>query len=301
MTSHAADRILFPDFRTFDVDAGGVTIHGVAGGSGPPVLLLHGYPQTHAIWHRVAPELAKRFTVVATDLTGYGDSAKPTSSAPDHAPYRKSTMARDQRLAMQALGHERFHLVGHDRGGRVAHRLALDFPDAVQTLTTLDIAPTLHMYQNTSDAFARAYWHWFFLIKATPVPETMIGADPDFFIRQHMSRGPKGVGLFNEIAFGEYLRCFSNPAVIHAACEDYRASATVDMAQDAADLGRLRIRCPMLALWGTEGAVGKCFDVLGSWREWADDVRGEAVASGHYIAEEVPEVLLELLELHCLA
>ncbi len=298
MTSYAADRILFPGFRTFDVDAGGVTIHGVTGGSGPPLLLLHGYPQTHAIWHRIAPELAKRFTVMATDLTGYGDSAKPASFAPDHAPYRKAAMARDQRLAMRALGHERFHLVGHDRGGRVAHRLALDFPNAVQTLTTLDIAPTLHMYQNTSDAFARAYWHWFFLIKAAPVPETMIGADPEFFIRQHMSRGPRGVGLFNETAFGEYLRCFNNPATIHAACEDYRASATVDMAQDAADLGRLRIRCPMLALWGSDGAVGKCFDVLGSWREWADDVRGEAVASGHYIPEEAPEALLRLLEGH---
>ncbi len=190
MSSDAADRILFPGFRTFDVDAGGVSIHGVTGGSGPPILLLHGFPQTHAIWHRVAPRLAERFTVVATDLTGYGDSAKPNSAAPEHAPYRKGAMARDQLLAMRALGHARFHLVGHDRGGRVAHRLALDHPDAVLTLTVLDIAPTLHMYRHATDAFARAYWHWFFLIKAAPVPETMIGADPSFFLRQHMSRGP---------------------------------------------------------------------------------------------------------------
>jgi haloacetate dehalogenase len=292
MTSRTADRILFPGFRTFDADAGGVTIHGVTGGSGPPVLLLHGYPQTHAIWHRVAPELAKRFTVVATDLTGYGDSGKPASSAPDHAPYRKSAMARDQVLAMRALGFERFHLVGHDRGGRVAHRLALDFPHAVQTLTVLDIAPTLHMYRNTSDAFARAYWHWFFLIKAAPVPETMISADPAFFLRQHMSRGPKGVDLFHPAAFAEYERCFALPGAVHAMCEDYRASATVDMAQDATDWGQLKIRCPMLALWGAEGAVGRCFDVLASWREWADDVRGEAVPGGHYIPEEAPEALL---------
>jgi haloacetate dehalogenase len=297
LSSDAADRILFPGFRTFDLDAGGTSIHGVTGGSGPPVLLLHGYPQTHAIWHKVAPELAKRFTVVATDLTGYGDSGKPITDA-QHSPYRKSSMARDQVLAMRSLGHNRFHLVGHDRGGRVAHRLALDFPDAVQTLTVLDIAPTLHMYQNTSDAFARAYWHWFFLIKAAPVPETMIGADPSFFIRQHMSRRPKGLDLFHPVAFAEYERCFALPGTIHAACEDYRASARVDMAQDAADLGRLKIRAPMLALWGSDGAVGKCFDVLASWRERADDVRGEAVASGHYIPEEAPEVLLEHLNEH---
>ena len=297
MTSIPADAILFPGFRSFDVDAGGVSIHGIIGGSGPPVLLLHGYPQTHAIWHRVAPGLAKRFTLVATDLTGYGDSAKPASDA-THSPYRKSAMARDQVKAMAALGFTRFHIVGHDRGGRVAHRLALDHPAAVQTLTLLDIAPTLHMYQQTSDAFARAYWHWFFLIKTYPVPETLIGADPAFFIRQHMSRGAKGIDLFHPVAFGEYLRCFSDPAMIHAACEDYRASATLDMVQDAADLGRLRIQAPVLALWGANGAVGQCFDVLASWRDWATDVQGAAVASGHYIPEEAPEALLDWLGRH---
>ena len=294
MTSAPADVVLFPGFRTFDVDAGGVLIHGVVGGSGPPVLLLHGFPQTHAIWHRVANGLAKHFTVVATDLTGYGDSAKPVSGA-QHAPYTKRLMARDQVHAMAALGHGRFHLVGHDRGGRVAHRLALDHPETVVTLTTLDIAPTLHMYRNTSDAFARAYWHWFFLIKAAPVPETMIGADPEFFLRQHMGRGPKGIELFDRLAFAEYMRCFKNPAAIHAMCEDYRASATVDMAQDAADLGRLKITCPLLALWGSEGAVGKNFDVLASWRDWAGDVQGRAVPGGHYIPEEAPGELLALL------
>ncbi len=293
MSSDAADRILFPGFRTFDVDAGGLSIHGVTGGSGPPILLLHGFPQNHAIWHKVAPRLAERFTVVATDLTGYGDSAKPDSAAPEHGPYRKGAMARDQLLAMRALGHARFHLVGHDRGGRVAHRLALDHPDAVLTVTVLDIAPTLHMYRHATDAFARAYWHWFFLIKAAPVPETMIGADPSFFLRQHMSRGPSGVDIFDPTAFAEYERCFHLPGAVHAMCEDYRASATVDMAQDAADLGRLGIRCPMTALWGAEGAVGKNFDVLASWREWADDVRGGAVPSGHYIPEEAPDAVVE--------
>jgi len=297
MSSHSADAILFPGFRTFDIDAGGLSIHGIIGGSGPPVLLLHGYPQTHAIWHLIAPELAKRFTVIATDLTGYGDSAKPETDA-QHSPYRKGTMARDQVRAMAALGFERFHLVGHDRGGRVAHRLALDFPDAVQTLTVLDIAPTLHMYRNATDAFARAYWHWYFLIKPAPVPERMIGADPSFFIRQHMSRGQQGIDLFHPVAFAEYERSFAMPATIHAACEDYRASATVDMEQDAADLGKLKIRAPLLALWGSHGAVGPNFDVLESWREWADDVRGEAIASGHYIPEEAPEALLRWLERH---
>lgn len=291
-----ADSTLFPGFRAFDIDANGVVIHGVTGGSGPPLLLLHGYPQTHAIWHRVAPELAKRFTVIATDLTGYGDSAKPVSGAPAHAPYRKSAMARDQLLTMRALGHQHFHLVGHDRGGRVAHRLALDHPDAVLSLTTLDIAPTLHMYNNATDAFARAYWHWFFLIKAAPVPETMIGADPSFFLRQHMSRGPRGADLFDPRAFAEYERCFSLPGAIHAMCEDYRASATVDLVQDAADLGRLKIKCPVLALWGAEGAVGKNFDVLAAWRQWADDVSGGPVPGGHYIPEESPEILLQYLE-----
>jgi haloacetate dehalogenase len=297
MTSQIADTLLFPGFRTFDVDAGGVNIHGVTGGAGPAVLLLHGFPQTHTIWHKVASELSERFTVVATDLTGYGDSAKPDSDAA-HTPYTKAAMARDQLLAMHKLGHERFHLIGHDRGGRVAHRLALEHPGAVATLTVLDIAPTLHMYANTSDAFARAYWHWFFLIKAAPVPETMIGADPLFFLRQHMSRGPRGTDLFDPVAFSEYARCFADPASIHAMCEDYRASATTDLAQDGADVGRLKITCPMLALWGANGAVGRNFDVLASWRDWADDVRGGAVPGGHYIPEEAPEALLAQVVTH---
>jgi haloacetate dehalogenase len=291
------DAVLFPDFQVFDIGADGVSIHGVTGGSGPPVLLLHGYPQTHAIWHHIAGKLAERFTVIATDLTGYGDSAKPVSDQ-SHTPYTKPVMARHQALVMQALGFNHFHLVGHDRGGRVAHRLAMDFPDAVKTLTTLDIAPTLHMYEKTTDAFARAYWHWFFLIKAAPVPETMIGMNSEFFIRQHMSRGAAGVAIFDERAFAEYIRCFKNPATIHAACEDYRASATTDLIRDKQDLGRLKIKAPLLALWGADGAVGKNFDVLSSWREWADDVKGEALPCGHYIPEEAPEQLLALLRAH---
>jgi haloacetate dehalogenase len=287
---------LFPGFQVFDAGDGDARIHGVTGGSGPAVLLLHGFPQTHAIWHRVAPRLARQFTVVATDLTGYGDSGKPPSDMA-HTPYTKRAMAADQVRAMRSLGHERFHVVGHDRGGRVAHRLALDHPDRVLSLATLDIAPTRDMYRLAGDAFARAYWHWFFLIKAAPVPETMIGADPAFFLRQHMSRGPDGTGLFDPRAFAEYLRCFSDPAAIHAACEDYRASATTDIRHDEADLDR-RIACPLLALWGEKGTVGRCFDVLALWRERATTLSGQALASGHYIPEEAPEELLALLLPH---
>jgi haloacetate dehalogenase len=290
---------LFPGFTPFDIGTGHARIHGISGGSGPPVLLLHGFPQTHAIWHRVAPRLAASHTVIATDLTGYGDSGKPPSDA-QHSPYSKRSMAADQVRAMRALGHERFHVVGHDRGGRVAHRMALDHPGRVLSLATLDIAPTRDMYRLAGDAFARAYWHWYFLIRPSPVPETLIGTDPAFYLRQHMSRGPEGIALFDRRAFAEYERCFSDPATVHAACEDYRAAATVDLRDDEADLDR-RISCPMLALWGEKGAVGRCFDVAALWRDRADAVVAASVPCGHYIPEEAPRHLLDLLLPHLAA
>jgi haloacetate dehalogenase len=290
------DRALYPGFTAIRVQAGDVLVQGVTAGSGPPVLLLHGFPQTHAIWHRVAPVLARQHTVVATDLTGYGDSGKPASDEA-HTPYTKRAMARDQVTAMRALGHERFHVVGHDRGGRVAHRMALDHAGQVLSLATLDIAPTRDMYRLAGDAFARAYWHWFFLIRAAPVPERMIGADPDFYLRQHMGRGPAGTGIFDPRAFAEYLRCFRDPATIHAACEDYRAAATTDLLHDEADLDR-RIACPLLALWGSAGAVGRCFDVPALWRARAADVTAQAIDCGHYIPEEAPDALLAALLPH---
>jgi haloacetate dehalogenase len=288
---------LFPGFTIHDLDTHGARIHARAGGSGPPVLLVHGYPQTHAIWHRMAPRLAERFTVVAADLRGYGESGKPPS-APDHAPYSKRAMAKDLVEAMGLLGFEEFHVVGHDRGGRVGHRLALDQAARVRSLTVLDIAPTLAMYEATTMEFARAYYHWFFLIQPEPLPERMIGCDPEFYLRAKLRGWSQGRWPFDDAAYAEYLRCFRDPATIHASCEDYRAAATIDLEHDRADrdAGR-RVRCPVLALWGERGTVQRCFRALEEWRRVAAGaVSGRPVASGHYLPEEVPdEVLGELI------
>lgn len=288
---------LFPGFESRRVAANGIEINAVVGPKrdGPAVLLLHGYPQTHAIWHKVAPSLARRFNVVASDLRGYGDSAKPPTTA-DHAPYSKRVMAADQVALMRALGHEKFLLVGHDRGGRVSHRLAVDHPDRVIKVAVLDIAPTLAMYEQTTEAFARAYWHWFFLILPEPVPETMIGADPAFLLKRKMQSGSAGAKPFTPEAWAEYERCYT-PGTIHASCEDYRAAASIDLVHDRADRDAgVKVRCPLLALWGAHGVVEKCFKPLDEWRRVADDVRGRTLPSGHYIPEEVPELLATELE-----
>jgi haloacetate dehalogenase len=286
---------LFPGFRVADADSGGVRVHAVVGGSGPPLLLLHGYPQTLAIWHRVAPRLAERFTVVCADLRGYGDSGKPATDA-RHEPYSKRAMARDPVALMRALGFERFRLAGHDRGGRVAHRLAADHPGAVERLAVLDIAPTLAMYEQTDMAFARAYWHWFFLIQKAPIPETMIGADPAFYLRHKMGEGSAGMSPFAPQAWAEYGRCFT-PEAIHASCEDYRAAATTDLEHDRADreAGR-RLSCPLLVLWGAHGVVERCFRPLEDWGRVATDVRGRALPAGHYLPEEVPGLVADEFE-----
>ncbi|KUL97007.1 hypothetical protein DK26_03420 [Bosea sp. WAO] len=276
----------FPGFRLLDVATSGARIRVRVGGEGPPLLLLHGYPQTHIMWRRIAPQLAQRYSLVCPDLRGYGDSAKPPTSA-DHSPYSKRAMAQDMAEVMSALGHERFFVGSHDRGARVGHRLALDHAERVLKLATLDIAPTREMYRDTGDAFARAYWHWFFLIQPAPMPENMIGADPEFY---WTSRRASDMRLFEPPALAEYLRCFADPATIHASCEDYRAAATIDIAHDDADGGR-KLECPMQALWGDRGAVGKCFDVLALWRERAVDVRGKALPGGHYLAEELPDLV----------
>jgi haloacetate dehalogenase len=288
---------LFPGFRRERLRLAGVEINAVVGPErdAPALLLLHGYPQTHAIWHRVAPRLAERHNVVATDLRGYGDSAKPPT-APDHAPYSKRVMAGDQVAAMKALGHERFVVVGHDRGGRVGHRMAMDHPDAVAGLAVLDIAPTLAMYENTTEAFARAYWHWFFLILPAPVPEKMLGADPLFLLRAKMASGRAGMKPFAPEAWAEYERCFT-PEMVHASCEDYRAAASIDLAHDRADreAGR-KVRCPLLALWGEHVVVHSCFRPMDEWRRVAEDVRGRALPAGHYLPEEIPDLVLQELE-----
>lgn len=290
---------LFPGFRHVTVAVEGpADIHAVVGPERPgrpALLLLHGYPQTCAMWHRVAPHFTERFNVVAADLRGYGDSGKPMST-PDHATYSKRAMASDQVRLMRELGHARFFLVGHDRGGRVAHRLAVDHPQAVMRVAVLDIAPTLAMYEQTTEAFARAYWHWFFLIRPAPMPERMIGSDARLFLRGKMGEGSAGMKPFSPEAWSEYERCFT-PGAIHATCEDYRAAATIDLEHDRADrdAGR-RIRCPVLALWGERGTVNRLFRPLDDWRRAADaSVEGRALACGHYLPEEVPGEVVDAL------
>ncbi len=291
------DNKLFPGFEQRRIAANGVEINAVVGPRverAPALLLLHGYPQTLAIWHKVAPALARRYNVVATDLRGYGDSAKPPGG-PRHEAYAKRAMAADQVAVMRALGHERFLLCGHDRGGRVAHRLCVDHPDAVEKVAVLDIAPTLAMYEQTNEAFARAYWHWFFLILPEPIPEKMLGANLNL-LRERMGAGRAGMKPFAPEAWAEYERCYT-PEMIHTSCEDYRAAAGIDLEHDRADreAGR-RVKAPLLALWGEHGIIGRCFDPLAEWRRVAGDVRGKALPSGHYIAEEAPEALLAELE-----
>jgi haloacetate dehalogenase len=287
---------LFPGFRRELVKTDGADIHAVVGPGreAPALLLLHGYPQTHAIWHKVAPGLAERFNVVATDLRGYGDSGKPPGS-PEHTAYSKREMARDQVQAMRALGHERFFLAGHDRGARVAHRLAVDHPAQVMKVAVLDIAPTLAMYEQTDEAFARAYWHWFFLILPAHIPERMIESDPRRYLRAKMAESLER-NVFAPEAWAEYERCFTSGA-IHASCEDYRAAASIDLEHDRADreAGR-KVRCPLLALWGAHGVIERCFKPLDEWRRVADDVRGHALPAGHYLPEEVPNLVAGDLE-----
>jgi haloacetate dehalogenase len=284
---------LFPGFETCAVPTDdGVQIHACIGGQGPALLLLHGHPQTHAIWHRVAPMLAEHFTLVMADLRGYGASSKPPGHA-DHANYSKRTMARDMLRLMQALGHDRFDVLAHDRGARVAHRLGMDHPEAVRRLVLLDIAPTLAMYAQTSDAFARAYWHWFFLIQPAPLPERLIEADPAAYLRDVMGRRSAGLAPFDPRALAAYEHGLRQPGAAHGLCEDYRAAAGIDLDHDRADrdAGR-RLSMPLLALWGEQGVVHRCFEPLREWQCVADDVRGGPLPCGHYIAEEAPDALL---------
>ena len=288
------DTPLFPGFRPHRAAVGdGLHIHALVGGEGPPLLLLHGHPQTHAIWHKAAPQLAERFTLVLADLRGYGGSSKPAGDA-DHANYSKRTMARDMLRLMQSLGHARFDVLAHDRGARVAHRLAVDHAEAVRRLVLLDIAPTLAMYEQTSEAFARAYWHWFFLIQPAPLPERLIEADPGAYLRDVVGRRSAGLAPFDPRALAAYEAGLRQPGAAHGLCEDYRASAGIDLEHDRADRAAGRqLTVPLLALWGEEGVVHRCFDPLAEWQRVAADVRGLALPCGHYIAEEAPQALLD--------
>lgn len=284
---------LFPGFeaRTFEVN--GVQIAGHVGGSGSPMLLLHGHPQTHAIWHKVAPELMKNHTLVMTDLRGYGDSSKPQGDQ-DHGNYSKRTMALDQVEVMKQLGFKRFDVLAHDRGARVAHRLAMDHPDSVERLIMLDIAPTLAMYEKANNAFARAYWHWFFLIQPSPMPERLIEADPAGYIRDLMGRRSAGLTPFDPLALAEYMRCMALPGAAHGMCEDYRAAAAIDLVHDRADIAAgKKLEMPTMVLWGADGVVHQCFKPLQEWQAICNNVTGEALPCGHYISEEAPQILLQ--------
>jgi len=283
---------VFDTFTRLDIAASGATIAAVHGGSGPPLLLLHGYPQTHVMWHKVAPLLSERFTVVATDLRGYGDSGKPPGGA-DHAAYSKREMAQDQVEVMSSLGFETFFVAGHDRGGRVAHRMALDHPARVSKLAVLDIVPTHRLYRDSTRAFATSYFWWYFLIQPAPLPETMIGNSVRFWLEEKF--GKAVAGAITAEAFSEYLRCYSNPATIHASCEDYRAAASIDLVHDEADMPR-KVQCPLLALWGTGAPMHRLYDVAATWKDRATNVTGKALPGTHYFAEEIPDLIAAELQ-----
>ncbi|MEM7470771.1 MAG: alpha/beta hydrolase [Pseudomonadota bacterium] len=282
---------MFEGFDTFDHRVGEVTLHGRIGGSGPPLLLLHGYPQTHVMWHKTAPALSERFTVIAPDLRGYGRSTcLPTKS--DHSQMSKREMAADMVRLMEKLGYDRFNIMGHDRGGRVAHRLGMDNPDAVGKMIILDIAPTREMYENTTLGFARTYAHWFYLTEPFPLPERMIEANPRDFWDKKCLFGAAGSGPFTDEARAAYHLAFENVDVIHASCEDYRAAATIDIIHDNDDQER-KLTCPIRVLWGANGAIENYFDCLGLWRLRGETVMGKALPGGHYLAEELPELVID--------
>jgi haloacetate dehalogenase len=282
---------MFDGFKSARVQTTGATINVISGGKGPPLLLLHGYPQTHVEWHKIAPALAKEFTVVATDLRGYGDSSKP-ADGDNHFGYSKRAMAQDQVEVMSHFGFGKFAVVGHDRGGRVAHRMALDHADKVTRMAVIDIVPTHKLYHNVTREFATAYYHWFFLIQPAPFPETLIGNSLEYSMnRSFASLMPKSV---TPEAYAEYLRAFKNPATLHAACEDYRAGASIDLEHDEADLTR-KVECPIRVLWAERGPMHRQFDVLATWRERATQVTGRSLPGGHFLPEELPdEVLADL-------
>lgn len=281
-------------FSSLTIPTSGADIHLLHAGCGAPLLLLHGYPQTHAIWHLTAPLLAQHFHVICPDLRGYGDSSKPASDA-THAPYAKRAMAQDMVEVMAALGYDRFYVAGHDRGARVTHRLAKDYAQQIQKACVMDIAPTEYMFSHTDQAFATGYYHWFFLLQPDGLPEHMIGCDADYYLREKLRRWAAPDAEFHPQAVAEYLRCFRQPDAIHASCEDYRAAATIDLQHDAADAGK-KIACPLLVLWGSQGFINRTYDVLTVWQQYAQQVEGRPLNCGHFLPEEAPaEVCEELL------
>jgi haloacetate dehalogenase len=277
---------LFPGFERRQIETSGATINLVTGGSGPPLLLLHGYPQTHVMWRKVAPALAENFTVVVPDLRGYGDSSKPPAGD-DFINYSKRALAQDQVETMAALGLERFAVAGHDRGARVTHRLLRDHGDKISRAATLDIVPTLYRFETIDQKAATGSWHWFFLIQGRGLPEHFISSDPNFFLRHMFGALLREEGAIEDAAWAEYLRCFKNSETIRATCDEYRAGASIDLAHDRADLTQ-KVKVPMLVLWGTSSGQGSGYDLLKVWRDHAEDVRGFGIDSGHFIPEEKP-------------
>lgn len=284
-----------PGFSMVRIATTGAEINLTQGGAGPPLLLLHGYPQTHVMWHGVAPALAAHFHVICPDLRGCGDSSKPASTA-DHAPYSKRAMAQDMVEVMAALGYREFFAAGHDRGARVTHRLALDHPECLRKACVMDIVPTRHMFRTADQAFATGYYHWFFLIQPDGLPERMIGADPAYYLKEKLRRWSAPGASFDAAAVAEYVRCFT-AETIHASCEDYRAAASIDLRHDDHDSERgKKIRCPLQVLWGAQGFIQRSYDVLPVWRDYAAQVTGRALECGHFLPEEAPhEVSEELL------
>ncbi|HEY1257833.1 MAG TPA: alpha/beta hydrolase [Stellaceae bacterium] len=283
----------FPGFERRRIATSGAEINLVTGGSGPPLLLLHGYPQTHLMWRKVAPRLAAQFTVIVPDLRGYGDSSKPPAGA-ENANYAKRALAQDQVEMMAALGFERFMVAGHDRGARVAHRLARDHAERVERLALLDIVPTLYRFETIDQKAATASWHWFFLIQPRGFPERLLGNDAEFFLRHQFAGLLRDPPALEADAFAEYLRCFRNPETIRATCDEYRAGASIDLDHDRADRGR-KLVMPLLVLWGRRSAQGSGYDMLGVWRDHAADVRGEPIDSGHFLPEEAPDATCRAL------
>lgn len=286
--------MIFDEFILEHIALRGGSLRVRHGGSGPPLLLLHGNPQTHAMWHAVAPALAQRFTVICPDLRGYGGSHKPPPS-PDHAAYSKKAMAQDMVELMDHFGHERFCVAGHDRGARVAHRLALDAPGRIERMAVLDIVPTLEHFERADMDFALGYYHWFWLAQPHPFPEDLINAAPETWFRAHTSREPKPPGFFQAEALADYLDAVRRPEMIAGMCEDYRAAASIDLVHDRASRERgNKITCPLLVLWGDAGKIGRWYDPLALWRGYATGpVTGGPVNSGHYLAEEAPGEVLE--------
>jgi len=281
---------MFEGFTRTEIRTSGARIVTVHGGEGPPLLLMHGNPFTHLSWHKFAPRLAKEFTVVATDLRGYGDSSKPPGGD-DHSGYSFRNMALDNVEVMAELGFKKFMAAGHDRGARVLHRMCLDHPDKVERAAILDIVPQHHLFNNITQAWATYAYHWFFMIQPEPMPETLMSANPDFYITKKLAKTAKGLSFFGPEALEEYKRCFRNPETVRGMCEDYRACATYDLAMDTEDwkAGK-KVTCPVQLLWGATGQVGRQNDPPAIWKNYATDIRdAQALPCGHYLSEEAPE------------